>query len=759
MSDPIYAAAAPAYQRNGWSPVPLPPGKKFPPPIGWTGYAAPMASGADVHEWASNGHASSNLALRTPPTVIGLDVDNYDDKTGLETMLGKVAELGALPKTYTSTSRDDGISGIRFYRVPPGRRWADVLGPGVEIIHYGHRYAVAAPSIHPEGRTYGWLDQSGQRCAAPTVDDLPPLPDAWVSALDAGDIADRPGKADIDDTEVREWLDALPDGSPCSYLVRLLDGAQDALSDPQTRHDKVRTVIGRVVRGGDQGHVGVTTALDTLQSMWLAALKSGKVRQPDPGEWSRMVVGAVAMCVKKPVHEADKGCCGDAPELVDWVPDQDVVREHDGHDDDRVEAQLDAAAQFAREVAYETHRLRVREAAKEAVATEKAAQVEMPPFDADLLGDVLARPAEPPMRVDGLIPSDAATLIVAMRKTGKTTGQLNLARCLLTGEPFLDKFDVRKLAGRIGFLNYEVSAAQLATWADEVGVPRERLYLVNLRGRRNPLAHPEDREKLAEQLVAHEVESLFVDPFGRAYTGQSQNDSGEVGAWLADLDRFVRSDVGAADLILAVHAGWEGERTRGASALEDWGDSIVTLTRDKDDETVRYFKATGRDVDVDEDRLSFDPETRHLSLTGQGSRKQARSARQVDDLVPEIVTYVGDFPNCSQAAIEANVSGRREAIRQAISQADRDGLIKREKTGNKWVHRALAPLAPDSPGATSTTSPPRLYRGEGEIRREGSGETGTGRGEQSRCLDCDQPIDWPAPEACGASQLHRGDAA
>ena len=91
--------------------------------------------------------------------------------------------------------------------------------------------------------------------------------------------------------------------------------------------------------------------------------------------------------------------------------------------------------------------------------------------------------------------------MVAQRKTGKTTFNLNLTRCLITGEDFLGRFPVRRIDGRVGFLNFEVSAAMLARWADDVGVPRDRLYLVNLRGRRNPLGVEDDRAKLAKQLT------------------------------------------------------------------------------------------------------------------------------------------------------------------------------------------------------------------------------------------------------------------
>ena len=144
------------------------------------------------------------------------------------------------------------------------------------------------------------------------------------------------------------------------------------------------------------------------------------------------------------------------------------------------------------------------------VAAERAGT--SPPFDAGLLDDVLARPLEPPYRIEDVLPSDAGLLVVAQRKTGKTTLELNLARSLITGDKFLGRFAVRPVKDRVAILNYEVSAGQLARWANEAGVPKDRLYLVNLRGRRNPLHHPEDRKRLAELLIENEVESVIVDP-------------------------------------------------------------------------------------------------------------------------------------------------------------------------------------------------------------------------------------------------------
>ncbi|MDP9822776.1 AAA family ATPase [Nocardioides massiliensis] len=299
------------------------------------------------------------------------------------------------------------------------------------------------------------------------------------------------------------------------------------------------------------------------------------------------------------------------------------------------EDQLDYDTAFAMDVAKEKRRIQVRDAAHAAVLAERGANA--PGFDLGLLSEVLARPQEPPQRVEGLIPSDASTLIVAQRKTGKTTLMLNLARTLTKGEHFLGQFATRPTTGRVAILNYEVSGHQLARWADEVNVPQDRLLLVNLRGRRNPLPHVEDRARLAAVLREHEVESLIVDPFGRAYTGKSQNDPGEVGGWLTDLDAFARAEAGVSDLVLAAHAGWEGERTRGSSALEDWADVIITMVRDKDDQSARFLRAEGRDVLLDEDRLEFEPTTRLLSLSGAGSRRTATKMRRVDALVGFVV--------------------------------------------------------------------------------------------------------------------------
>jgi hypothetical protein len=217
----------------------------------------------------------------------------------------------------------------------------------------------------------------------------------------------------------------------------------------------------------------------------------------------------------------------------------------------------------------------------------------------------------------------------------------------------------------------------LAGWAQQVGIAGHRLLLVNLRGRRNPLGHPDDRDRLVELLRDHQAQALIVDPFGRAYTGKSQNDPGEVTAWLCDLDRFA-TDASIAEVVLSTHAGWDGERSRGASSLEDWADVVATLVRDPDDETARYLRAFGRDVEVDEDRLVFEPDTRTLTLAGAGSRKRSKAERAVEAAMPDVLDYVTDNPGCSGQDIRRSVDGGHSAVDQARRRHVQQGTIKED---------------------------------------------------------------------------------
>ncbi len=409
-----YADAAATYLDGGFYPIPLPIGEKSPPPTGFTGYLGACVTAEDVARWSKG---RRNVGLRLPEIVLGIDVDNYDGKSGGATFRATEERLGALPPTWRSTSRPaDRVSGIRLYRVPPGRSWADEVGPNVEVIHHGHRFAVAAPSLHPEGRTYGWFNPDGLPDEFPRVADLPDLPKAWVAELDRGSVTDRTAKVDLKEGDVGRWLEALPAGGPCRALAGELDAAENDFSGDGSRHGIALRHVLRIVRHGEQGHVGAHAALDTLESMWLAALSH---REPGHGEWERMVSGAVGMALGSPTADADRGCCSDPA-------DDFAVETGDPND--------------------ELH---------------------------DLLS--ILDPDRPPRRWlwEDVIPAGDAASIIAPGGTGKSLLVLALCMALVSGKP---DFIGRKLDfdGRILYLDRENSEDDWAERLTDLGWTRSR---------------------------------------------------------------------------------------------------------------------------------------------------------------------------------------------------------------------------------------------------------------------------------------------
>ncbi|NPC97885.1 bifunctional DNA primase/polymerase [Nocardioides sp. zg-DK7169] len=309
--------AADDYRAAGWlGTVILPRRKKSPPPTGFTGYDGTDPDDAQVAAWRRRG---GNIGLRLPSDVIGLDVDAYDDKHGGKVLAEAEARLGKLPPTWRSTSRDtDFVSGIRYYRVPPGRRWANVLGEHVELIHHGHRFAVAPPSVHPAGGEYGWWDPDGLPTHdIPTVAELASLPDAWVAELDRGDAADHDRKAEVDRADVDAWVAELPDEDVHPAVGEVLANAAMALSVAASRHDTTATLMLDLVRKGEQGLVGVPTALDTLEAMFTTALGGERDAQ---GEWSRLLVGAYGIVKANPTPTAAEVFDDLADDLFDATP-------------------------------------------------------------------------------------------------------------------------------------------------------------------------------------------------------------------------------------------------------------------------------------------------------------------------------------------------------------------------------------------------------------------------------------------------------
>lgn len=201
-----YGRAARDYWRAGFTcPLPLPAGHKESPPTGYTGADARLVSFPDLQRWERS-RADGNIALRLVGSMIGIDVDAYGKKVGGRVLAAAEAELGELPQTYVSSARDDGVSGIRLFRLPEGlvitkeaeHRLAERFGievetnghvrkvSNIEIIRPDHRYMVVWPSTNPDadGAPYVWETPDGEPLeGVPDGSLIPVLPGTWAEFL------------------------------------------------------------------------------------------------------------------------------------------------------------------------------------------------------------------------------------------------------------------------------------------------------------------------------------------------------------------------------------------------------------------------------------------------------------------------------------------------------------------------------------------------------------------------------------------------
>jgi len=727
VSESPYAAWATAYWELGWRGVlPLPAGQKSPPPEGWTGADAPMPSYADVLEWVDM-HPGANLGIRLPQNVIGLDVDHYGGKRGGDVLAEAEGKWGALPATWTSSARTDGISGIRLFLVPEGLRWPGEIGKAVEVIQWRHRYFVAPPSLHPEGMRYCWAAFDGERDAMPPrVHALPWLPEPWVAALTRGELAQDFGKLTVPRSVASAWLASMPAGPICRSVNHGLQRARTQLTGGDTsRHDAALRGVMHLTRLASEGHRGVQAALAELGRTWEGVVTGdgSRTAQGAAGEWERMTSGAVGIALSAPRRgPTDVDPCLDPfqglmrraaaptdpthPEtrrsaaqtmLMDASTSRIVdeeARPADTQSDESAHTMADARQAY---LEAEVERLQLQRDARRLLDEREAAAAWREPPSWDLPA-LLAMPEEPLMfTVAELMPTGSNVLLTAQFKAGKTTLVSHLAACLADGKAFLGRFDVTPGAGRIALWNYEVSPAQFAAWLRRLSIgAAERVVGINLRGYVMPLLTPRAEGWAVDWLARHEVEHWIVDPWGRAITGTDENSNSEVGRWVETLDA-IKERAGVKNLIVPTHTGRAeqeqgAERARGAARLDDWADVRWILTVQ---EGTRYFRAHGRDVDVPEGALEFDPLMRALSWADGAREKSASPGRRrpQGNVFDELIVAIGQSPGTSGKGLARLLGRRADSVLAALRAMESQGQVVRPNGANSgyWL-----------PGVTTT---------------------------------------------------------
>jgi hypothetical protein len=349
-------------------------------------------------------------------------------------------------------------------------------------------------------------------------------------------------------------------------------------------------------------------------------------------------------------------------------------------------ASADPDALHRLNVTRELLQLRARDEARELLIAEKALRDFREPPSRMSVREELQLPDDPvTYAIDKVLPTGTNALLTAGFKTGKTTLVGDLAVAHADGTPFLGKFPLTWDGGRLAIFNYELSDSMYRRWLRELNLENpERLAVLHLRGFRLPVIVKHVEDWTVRWLVEHEVTRWVVDPFARAFTGcGSENDNGEVGRFLDTLD-VIKERAGVSELILPTHTGRQefeegDERARGATRLDDWADVRWMLTKDDDD--VRYFSATGRDVEEPEEKLTYDETTRRYVKEGGDRRSEASSRAEVT-----VLEIVRAQPGITSGNLRGAVGGKGRAVDGAVKSLIGRREIHIKTIGNAKCH-------------------------------------------------------------------------
>ena len=309
-----FAQAVAKYQKAGWAgTLPLPAGKKNPPPTGFTGHKAPYPSREKLLGWLNDPKRKrANICIRLAGTLeidgqkwelVGIDVDHYikgdKDKRGGDQLAKLEDQLGKLPDTWTSSARSDGISGIRYFRVPCGLAFRGQVDKDIECIYKGYRFAIVWPSTNPDhgGETYWWYPPgyppAGRDTSpwdgstVPKVSELPELPSKWVDYLTQGRMqSDDDSEIDMDSSveEIYQWADdtfnasgvvdnedgtaEVDESQICFRMKKSLEQQSKQIREEATSHDKMTKSHWEFYRLAAEGHIGWKAAVAQMEKVW-----------------------------------------------------------------------------------------------------------------------------------------------------------------------------------------------------------------------------------------------------------------------------------------------------------------------------------------------------------------------------------------------------------------------------------------------------------------------------------------------------------
>ncbi len=652
MTEP-YAHAAALYLDAGWTGVLPVVGKANGLPPGRTG-----VKGIDPDQWQMSlwveQRPNDNIALRMPEGVIGIDVDDYGDKTGGSTMRKAVERWGNLPSTWRSTSRaDDGISGIYFYRVAPGTELAGVIDMDgerdVELIQRHHRYAVAWPSIHPDhGGTYRWYTPDGVRSMAsvPQVAELAWLPRTWTEGLTSTSVRLEEGERVDVERQHGEWGADVQ-----SQLQRVIDAAQS--HDAGSRHDAMIAATGALARLERRQFTGASSAIEHAIEAWVVGI--GDERAGKGGDARREIVDAINGAREKVARTPNLG----APEGVDpmaWaeipVASQETLTEEPGG---RLVDRLLSA------------------------------------------GDVLELP-EPDPLVHGLVDKGMTVEIVAKWGEGKTFVALSMGWSLAAGIDWL------------GHPTEQTNVLYVAAEGLYTVAPRERAWLSEHElqpsdiegrwwayGQRLSLLDVDDVAGVIEAIGELGIGFVVFDTLNRSMPGADENDPAAMGAAFESMDEIRRTT--GATVVVVHHAGHgDKQRGRGHSSMESNLDIVLLVEKTGEQMSVKSLKQKARGTDHEPVRATLEVNDEGPVLTPRQDDLMATAdqGRGLDDTTHDVWRMIERYGEVETANMWKTGSAffvtTRRGVNDAIAELSQQRMIDLSEDGKTVEAKNREPL-------------------------------------------------------------------
>ena len=303
--------------------------------------------------------------------------------------------------------------------------------------------------------------------------------------------------------------------------------------------------------------------------------------------------------------------------------------------------------------------------------------VEQEPSDADglalvTLGKLRSEPKrEVSWLVEGVLPADGLSLLVAPPKVGKST----LARCLSAAVASGDRNWLGRPVqqGVVIHLALEERLQTILGHYDSIGAPDERIHLLDSQ---SP-APGKILEPLRRSVEDLRPSLVVIDPLFQFVAIRDGNEYAEVAAALHPLIALARE---TCTHILLVHhsrksGGDHGSEVLGSTALSGSVDTMISLATDRGQ---REFYAMGRDdVHVEKTQLTMDE-------NGWVDVGHTKTEAYQDKKRDDILRYLKDRPEpFTEKEIHKAVTGNRQVLLAALRKLVVVGRVTRSGGGKK----------------------------------------------------------------------------